>query len=277
MTRLGWAIVCTGLLAGTTAAGDVDLTKIDRAIRKEPAYTSKAPKYGLLVFGPEAKARVWLVLDGNTLYVDRNQDGDLTGADEKVAVPDFKPDGSPFHEGTREAVVGDIKDGDAGHAKLTFSQLKYRKKLPDGVDKAKVEEWQAYLDKNHRQTGDGVTYSISVELSMKGAAKPVNWFAWLDNGGQLVFGKSPKEAPVIHFGGPLTMLSNPGNKLSHAPGPDDRFTVHIGTAGVGAGSFAYMCHDNVPQGVHPVLEIEFPPKMPGGPAVLERYDLKERC
>ena len=44
-----------------------DLTKIDRSIRKEPPYHTMAPKYCLLAFGPEAKYRIWLVLDGDTL------------------------------------------------------------------------------------------------------------------------------------------------------------------------------------------------------------------
>jgi hypothetical protein len=48
-----------------------DLTKVDRTIIKEPTYEGK-PKYCLLVFGAEAKARVWLALDGDTLYVDRD-------------------------------------------------------------------------------------------------------------------------------------------------------------------------------------------------------------
>ena len=60
-----------GLLAvcfsAVTARG-ADLTKIDRKIAKEPAYQNE-PKYCLLVFGPEAKTRVWLVLDNDTLYV----------------------------------------------------------------------------------------------------------------------------------------------------------------------------------------------------------------
>jgi hypothetical protein len=56
----------------------VDLGKIDRRLAREPVYQSNAPKYCLLVFGPEARTRVWLVLDGNTLYADRNGNGDLT-------------------------------------------------------------------------------------------------------------------------------------------------------------------------------------------------------
>ena len=41
-------------------------------------------KYGLLMFGPEGKDRVWIVLDGDTLYVDRNGNGDLTEANENI-------------------------------------------------------------------------------------------------------------------------------------------------------------------------------------------------
>ncbi|OAI54169.1 hypothetical protein AYO44_15380 [Planctomycetaceae bacterium SCGC AG-212-F19] len=61
----------------------VDLTKIERTIAKEPAYRGK-PTYCLLVFGPEAKFRAWLLLDGAVLYVDRNGDGDLTQPDKRV-------------------------------------------------------------------------------------------------------------------------------------------------------------------------------------------------
>jgi WD40 repeat protein len=60
-----------------------DLAKIERKIAKEPAYQTKTPKYCLLVFGLDAKTRVWLVQDGDTLYVDRNGSGDLTGDDKQ--------------------------------------------------------------------------------------------------------------------------------------------------------------------------------------------------
>jgi hypothetical protein len=63
--------------AGAVPARAADLSKIERTIAKEPAYGDK-PQYVLLVFGAEAKSRVWLVRDGKTLYVDRNGNGDLT-------------------------------------------------------------------------------------------------------------------------------------------------------------------------------------------------------
>ena len=81
MSRVSILLAAAWLAAGPADAGP---PKIDRTPSKEPAYRSKAPKYGLLVFGPEGKDRVWLVLDGDTLYVDRNGNGDLTEAGEKV-------------------------------------------------------------------------------------------------------------------------------------------------------------------------------------------------
>jgi hypothetical protein len=68
------SLLLTFVLSPAAAA---DLAKIDRAINKEPAYNGK-PKYCILVFGPEAKTRIWLVMDDHSLHVDRN--GDLTAA-----------------------------------------------------------------------------------------------------------------------------------------------------------------------------------------------------
>src|SRR5262245_15386573 len=55
-----------------------DLTKIDRSIGKEPAYASN-PRYCLVVIGPEVKTRVWLVIDGDTLFTS-GKDGELKKA-----------------------------------------------------------------------------------------------------------------------------------------------------------------------------------------------------
>lgn len=68
----------------TVSVTAADLTKMDQTIRKEPSYQGK-PRYCLLVFGPETKTRVWLVVDGDVLYVDRNGNGDLTEPNEKAS------------------------------------------------------------------------------------------------------------------------------------------------------------------------------------------------
>src|SRR5262249_36523001 len=59
---------------------------------KEPTYQN-GPRYALLVFGPKREQRVWMVLDGTTLYVDRNANGDLTEPGERLE-PNNPKDGS---------------------------------------------------------------------------------------------------------------------------------------------------------------------------------------
>jgi hypothetical protein len=84
--RLGFpkllaAFISLSALVGSSTAAD--LSKIPRTIAKEPPYKTK-PKYCLVVFGPEAKTRIWLVLDGDVLYVDKNGNGDLSEPTERV-------------------------------------------------------------------------------------------------------------------------------------------------------------------------------------------------
>jgi hypothetical protein len=77
----------------STAADSPDLSKIDHRIAKEPTYKTTQPLYGLYVFGPEAKIRVWAIFDKSKpdapdydiLYFDRNTDGDLTAPEERIA------------------------------------------------------------------------------------------------------------------------------------------------------------------------------------------------
>src|SRR5262245_45111521 len=87
MTRAWGLVLGVVFWWGSAEAGElVDLTKVDRAIVKEPKYQSQ-PRYALLVFGPKADRRAWLVMDGeDVLYVDRNGNGDLTEEGERVAL-----------------------------------------------------------------------------------------------------------------------------------------------------------------------------------------------
>jgi hypothetical protein len=60
----------------TTPAGAADLSKLDRTPPKdEPKYATKDPRYCLLVFGPEARTRVWLVRDGDVMHTHASPDG----------------------------------------------------------------------------------------------------------------------------------------------------------------------------------------------------------
>jgi hypothetical protein len=103
--------LCFGLLlftAGYTGAADMpDLGNIERRIAKEPAYKAEQPLYGLYVFGPDAKTRVWAIFDKSrpdaadydVLYVDRNADGDLTPPEDRV-VGKVEADGVSFDIGS---------------------------------------------------------------------------------------------------------------------------------------------------------------------------------
>jgi hypothetical protein len=118
------SLISTLVVVGNTAATawDADLTKIDRTIAKEPAYESK-PQYCLLVFGPEAKTRVWLVRDGDVLYVDRNGNGDLTEDGERV-ISTGSPD--PVFE------AGDIAEA-GGRVKHTQLLLQFHDNDQGGI------------------------------------------------------------------------------------------------------------------------------------------------
>src|SRR5262249_6342905 len=94
-SRIGWLGVGLGLVVPliVASAGEApDLSKIDRRIAKEPVYVSKAPLYGLYVFGPKATTRVWAVFDKSSadkqdydvLYFDRNANGDLTESSKRI-------------------------------------------------------------------------------------------------------------------------------------------------------------------------------------------------
>ena len=278
MTRSAWAAGLAGLLA-TTATAAPDLAKVDRTVRKEPAYQTKTPRYCLVVFGPEAATRVWVVLDGDALYVDRDGDGDLTEDGERVAVPAFKPSDHPFHDGEREVDLGAIKDGARTHTGLTFSQTRYRKTVGklDADQAGKEGEWQANLDEVNKRVPGGVAEMLTVRVAGDGPKGSALWFAWVDDQGYLRFADLAASAPVVHFDGPLTMLVNPGSKLRPDPARDEDFTVHIGTAGAGAGSFAYSSYDQVRKGVFPVIEVEYPPATDGADPIRERHELKQRC
>ena len=81
-------LLAAAVLLLAPLAQAADLAKVERRIGKEPTYQTKTPKYCLLVFGEQARTRVWLVQDGDVLFVDRNANGDLTEKDERVLAKD---------------------------------------------------------------------------------------------------------------------------------------------------------------------------------------------
>jgi hypothetical protein len=161
------SFLATLILASGAAASawGVDLTKIDRTIAKEPAYASK-PRYCLLALGEKAKGRVWLALDGDVLYVDRNGNGDLTEKEERVE--------RDRTQEQKEFGVADLSPpGD--HTRYTgFRLTVYQSRLPD-----RIREYPG----------------LAINIDRK------NWLASCKE-----FAARPQEAPIVHFNGPLTFF-----------------------------------------------------------------------
>ncbi|MCI0333157.1 MAG: hypothetical protein L0228_08040 [Planctomycetes bacterium] len=210
--------------AATASVCAADLAEIDRTIAKEPAYTSK-PKYCLLVFGPQAKGRVWLVQDGDVLYVDGNGNGDLTELDERT-------------KGHRP----DEKTTAFGVAELS---------LPD--DKSQYKHFRLQM---YRYVAEGrVISSIDMTITIDGKGWSARCQAFADR---------PKDAPIIHFNGPLTYLSP--HPRTFVPGKAAYLTIYTGTAGLGVNTYAWRSANQIVFGADgPLLaKIVYPNKNPDG-------------
>ena len=257
------ALVSLVLFAAPLSAAD--LTQIDRKIGKEPAYKSR-PKYCLLVFGAEAETRVWLVLDRDTLYVDRNGNGDLTGEGKRVA---RKEDGNDIVTTFR---LGDICAGGRTHKNLHV----YVNRLDFLAERdAEVKE---YLARNPQARG----YSLALDVEMPGrkghglGGRVEQYVSSQDVNGFLAFADDPRHAPVIHFGGPWQVTLFGRHRLTTGRQAD--LVLGVGTPGQGTGTTAYVAYEGVvPENVHPRAVIVYQPQRPGEPPVRELYELKHRC
>jgi hypothetical protein len=238
------------LLIGTDllrAAEPPDLGKIDRRIRKEPAYKCKEPLYALYVFGPEAKTRVWAVLDKSkadvkeydVLYFDRNGDGELTAPDERIA-----------GKGDGERIVFALGAFTDPVAKQTHTELSIS-----------------------RVTGD----SPMTMLKMKWCDKVLIRGGYASEVGPYTqFGKSPAEAPILWPGadGPLTFqfweLKLP---LPIGAAPDLR--VFVGHQGRGKNTFCTTPDTFLPKSVPVLATLVYTDK--NGKEQRARSELRERC
>src|SRR5262245_41386327 len=272
MKRAHLLLTLLGMCLWPLAARPADLAHIDRQIAKEPQYQHK-PKYALAVLGLQAQFKVWLVTDGNVLYVDKNGNGDLTEAAERFV----------RKEGGQELQfkVGDIKVDDQIYRDLTVY-----------IDKLSGESWAADLpsyqkllaaDANARSYYLGVDVPTSLNLTDEKGRKVTHiWhFASNDANGFLEFADRSADTPVIHFGGPSQVWPRGGQKF--VLDRPEEFTTFIGTPGQGAGTFAITLQhtappdftDFVPKTAKPVLQAKFRTKEGG--TITEKYMLEHKC
>lgn len=236
-------------LAAPVLAGD--LASVERKILKEPAYTNK-PAYLLLVLGAEKKTRVWIVRDGNTVYVDRNGNGDLTEAGEKVTGKTESDDSDDYKMLTTEFDLGDLAEigGKKPYTGLSLRRYVLAPKLP-GV---------APSDSSTVALDIGGTHSQSVGPT---------------------FSAKAADAPIAHLDGPLEIRMAPTPKCepqSFARDTDEHlYTFQIGTLGLGEGTWAPIGYDQIPEEVNPIAEMTFPAAKRDAPAIVAKFTLDSRC
>jgi RNA polymerase sigma factor (sigma-70 family) len=251
------------------------LKSMNRTIRKEPVYASKSPRYALLVFGPRAADRVWLVHDGATLYVDRKADGDLTDPADKVAA-EILP-GSTAKDAYLRFAVDDLPVGGHVHKNLKVS-ASLLTESHSSVESRENAKAALAADPKAR------AYTVYLEIDWPGlkgkgeGRRTIQMAGPVDGGGALLFGAHPAEAPVICFGGPLQVTFEaqpPVLKL----GWDNTAIMVVGSAGQGPGATAALVYDGtIPDSAVPIVEATFPALAgTGRPAIRQHYELKDRC
>jgi hypothetical protein len=229
-----------------TLVSPADLTHVQRRLR-EPANLAK-PRYCLLVFGRQADTSVWMVEDGDRLYVDRKATGDLTDAADAVPATEHRTlklagEGEnskpiPYREATFS--VGDITP----HGR------------PEKHTQLKVTRFQ--------KGSQPAEYVVSVQVG-DNLSQYAGWGP--------IFSASRKDATVIHFGGPVMAKALRGSSISRGTNqPEIHFC--IGTPGIGNHSFAYVSYEALPRDIRPVVQIAWPSV---GPAIRERFELAQRC
>jgi hypothetical protein len=291
MKSLTWALAGLVTFGSGIAAAD-GLERIERTIARQPAYAAKEPKYCLLVFGPKAETRVWLVLDlpydplrekpgpKDVLYADLAGDGDLTSPRHRIPVTVVTKKSSELGLPTR---IGrfEAKDNDIDVPRFQVGDVK-SKGGKTTYGNLEVEVGWYIFGRRDRQV------QVSVDVPGYGRQSV--------GGEQFWFADSPAKAPVIWFDGALTMRLAPSGML-HLPvdysgkespppwyeefplvrGKTMPLRAQLGTAGLGLGTFQAVRCDLPPKDVHPVAKVVFGNADPKKPRIEVSVDLKERC
>ena len=242
-TPVAFALVILALSPGATPAAEMpDLSRVDRAIRKEPAYVANKPLYGLALFGRKAEKRVWLVLDKSkpdalaydVLYIDRNADGDLTGPGERI-----KAEGGEFRLG----------------------------EFTDPATEAKHSEFTVRVS--------GPEPTVMLSLRWRGKLKFGGGYPEDPESGYMRFAAKPEDAPVVwvHGDGPFRFQRWYGGKLPI--GGSEEFMVFLGQPGRGPSTFAAAQEHFLPPGEIVLATLIYRDTM--GKEQRLVCELKERC
>ncbi len=210
--RSAWAsLACMILTSVAAQASDIPVVKnVDRRIPKEPEYVAERPLYGLLVFGPSARERIWMVLDHSKrdadsydiLYVDLNANGDLSEPAERL-VGQVERSDIRFH-------LPDLKDPVTGAIHTHFTV----------------------------RVSGAPALTVMVSVVWRGRFKMGGGYPEdPDGGGYMKFGDKPASAPVMWANGDSPFRFQRWNSGKLPIGGEDDFKVFVGQPGAGASTF----------------------------------------
>jgi hypothetical protein len=234
---------------------------------KEPRYQYE-PRYALLVFGPKRQQRVWMVLDGTTLYVDKNANGDLTEPEERLEPNNPKDDSNRF-------------GGSGSHTHFDVFEFTVQAGAT-GTSKFQLNHWIRAENFTPKTDFDKQWHAKWRELRWE------NTTLWRKEGqgqGQtpVLFLPKPADAQVCALDGPLTFVVKLPQyqvlKRGEA-GCDLAFNIAVmGRPHRGAEQSFYnpLATKEVPEGAHLQVEIEYPAKAADAPPLRRKYLLKQRC
>ena len=193
--------------------------------------------------------------DGDTLYVDRNGNGDLTEDGKRVKL---KQQGDSY----RSFEAGDLTIGGLTHSGPSVSQMKASPELVgndqewERIKKSGPEPWTWWLRFTAERTVD----------DKRDLPRKLGYVINGDGAGMLLFADKPQDAPIIHLNSPFT-LGLQDRKQRLIAGNKTMLQIGVGPQGVGPGTFAFALYPNtIPNDAYPEAEITFPRKSAGAGA-----------
>ncbi len=275
MYRRSWLTGLVLAMAAMAHAAEpgVDLTTIDRTIRKEPAYEAE-PYYALLVAGQRAEHRVWLVIDGDEVsYLDRNGNGDLTDEGERIDLDREATDKLNVTSSGGVVAMHVFTLGEVAGSELNF-QLWIRDPTYD-ISKDESLRDHPEFRKAHQDMRDLHLRNGSLLRTAVGGVQAQI---------PLALTLRPEDAQVCHLLGPLTFALKWGDRQRLEPWPKQTvLDVYIGSRNLpprgwthDGFDFARLTTSEVPENLHPVATIEYAAGPDGKPARQE-LTLNQRC
>jgi hypothetical protein len=207
---------------------------------KEPKY-SGSPRYGLITIDG-GKAKVWFVVDGTQLYMDKNGNGDLTDDGPAIASKKLEHFTSPhvFFEWPSMAPKGTT-------SKLTDCSL------------------FVYVRGTEYRIADFRTYQ--------------NGVFWFYRNRGCVLAAKAAEAPILNWGAPYGLLFDfiNGTDGTLSKSKANEFYIQIGSQGSEVGSFVCRSYEDMPKDTTIEANFEFVDKRDNSKKLNMVAQLRTRC